>query len=1140
MQLEKPLTRTDSKLFSHPHAVAAVTDGGQLVGLNDRIPESTESNTLKPVNPDDPFFLEIVMHSATFVLGYATNRILSSKAIGVRHGFCLEDSPLNCGFYVDAIDGSITDDEFDKISREFQKVISEDIPIVPVEYEEAVVLEKLKKQGSNISYHLLKSKSISPTCRCYEIDNYITLRRVPLAPSSKLFEFGQKVRLVKEGRGMIIRLDTMAAVPRSTSIDEAFERAINWGNATRTGSIGEINEKVLNKPEPFILLEELRFDNEIVACASTAFKGHPNLKVVLISGPSASGKTTFAHKLALAFRGMGKQPTVMSTDDYYKDTSDPDYPKQPNGQLDHEVIEALRLDVLKRDLSDLMAGKSIEAPIFDFVTQKPSKHGRPLKLGSDGILIMEGIFTLDPKISDGMDTKGLFTIFISPMPFSFLDEQSFITNSNYRLIRRIARDYLHRGRDAAASIKRLTSVNRGEYNAILPHIGNANYFFNSAMAHELPVLSILTVPLLRLVQPTDEVYPHATQLLDTLQHVNSCSDKFLNNASLLREFVGGSVFEEEPKKMDSEQKPVSEDLATLGTLVVPHPTPTTVLEALKRTIPSIKETDIVGAYLDGEVVPLSQIVSVLDKSDEMYIRPLERSCKSARALMRATAAFMLHVAVRHLWPTRRIVFTHFGAESGDISKAYLGRVYEKTSDEKQELLVKLTDSDIMALEKEMTRMVEAGAPLQAKKISVTAAMRYFANAGMYYSASLLRSRNIPTVEVITCEGEMALDMQPLAPNAGCLSEPNAYALYHHEKGLTLAFGMGHGTPSSPSVPERPVMSAVRQDILEVADFVRHATRIRCVGDMNNAVFEQQSGDVADVYQATDHRRLSSLTELIKNKKDIKLILITGSSITGKTTFTSKLVVHLRGAGVETREFSLEAYYKEITDPTFPKREQDNKNDFRSIEALDHQALQRDLDRILHGESISVPSYDVEKGMKDKKKMINVKGVPPQGGIVIIESIFGLHPALLTHIPRSEKLLVVEHPTSIINVDELRFVSHNVLRQLRHIVRGFQCRKRDARESLTRWDELNEYEERNLMPYLDSADVMFNASSPYEIGALKATVLPLLERVSPSFPAEYAAALQLRGLLAWYHDVPDMRLPPNSSIQTLMYGAAATD
>eukprot|EP00388_Colpodella_angusta_P047812 GDKK01074028.1.p1 GENE.GDKK01074028.1~~GDKK01074028.1.p1 ORF type:complete len:453 (+),score=10.71 GDKK01074028.1:1-1359(+) len=448
-------------------------------------------------------------------------------------------------------------------------------------------------------------------------------------------------------------------------------------------------------------------------------------------------------------------------------------------------------------------------------------------------------------------------------------------------------------------------------------------------------------------------------------------------------------------------------------------------------------------------------------------------------------------------------------------------------------------ADVQALCEEMARLVESKAPLQAKTLSITAAIKYFTKAGMYYSTSLLKSRNIPTVEVITCEGEMALNMQPLAPHAGCLSEIHSYALFNHGEGIALSFGIGHGTPSSPSVPENPTMSGARQDILRVADFVRRATRIECLGDMNNAVFEQQCGAVADVYQATDHRRLSYLAEMVKNQKEIKIILIAGPSITGKTTFTSRLVVHLRGAGVPTREFSMETYYKEVIDPTFPKRALDGRNDFRNLAALNHKALEEDLDKIMNGESICVPSYDVEKGMRSTKKMIKVNGIPPQGGVVILEGIFGLHPELLPAIHRSNKLLVVEHPTSIINVDELRFVSHNALRQLRHIVRDFHCRKRDARESLTRWDELNEFEEQNLIPYLDSADVMFNASSPYEIGALKATVLPLLERVSPSFPAEFAAAIQLRGLLAWHHDVPDTRLPYNSSTRALMYGTAGT-
>lgn len=182
-------------------------------------------------------------------------------------------------------------------------------------------------------------------------------------------------------------------------------------------------------------------------------------------------------------------------------------------------------------------------------------------------------------------------------------------------------------------------------------------------------------------------------------------------------------------------------------------------------------------------------------------------------------------------------------------------------------------------------------------------------------------------------------------------------------------------------------------------------------------------------------------------------------------------------------------------------------------------------------------YDIAKGKRDTKKVKVVRGLPPLDGVIVIEGIFALHPELLADIPRDQKLLIVEHPTSILNVDELRFVSHEVLRQLRRIVRDYLCNRRDARETLSLWEVINASEEKNLVPFLDRADVMFNASSPYEIGALRSALVPLLEGVSPLFPTEYAAARQLRRLLDWFHDVPDMRMPHTDCVKSLMYGMA---
>lgn len=324
---------------------------------------------------------------------------------------------------------------------------------------------------------------------------------------------------------------------------DVFHEYHMWVDIMGVPTVGHLNEKILaGDTSELIKIAEAFHEKKIAAMADQIAEANrtKGTRVVLISGPSSSGKTTTSKRLGIQLRILGLDPVLVSLDDYFVDRERT--PKDENGEYDFEALEAIDLELLNSDLKRLMAGESVEVPRYDFITGTRQWHETPLKLTDRSILIMEGIHGLNPRLTPSIPREQKFGIYVSCLTSVAMDNLSRIATSDNRLLRRITRDYATRGANALATLKRWPSVRRGEQKHIFPYQENADVMFNSSLFYEISVLRSKIEPILREVPDTVPEYGEAKRLLKFLDNFSPISSEEIPPTSILREFIGGSSF----------------------------------------------------------------------------------------------------------------------------------------------------------------------------------------------------------------------------------------------------------------------------------------------------------------------------------------------------------------------------------------------------------------------------------------------------------------------------------------------------------------------------------------------------------------------------------------------------------------------
>ena len=453
------------------------------------------------------------------------------------------DIPVSNGFYVDVRFGRpTTDEDVDKIRQRMQEIIDAKMPIrrYMVPTEEAIALFEEKGDVEKVKL-LTTSGSIYTTY--YKIGEYVDFYYgTLLTNTSELYLFG----LEKYYDGMLLRIPSvkvpsvLGELTKQDKMFEIFKEHHRWQDILGIRTVGDFNQTVdAGFTTDIINISEALQEKKIAKIAED-IANRKGVKLVLLAGPSSSGKTTSCKRLSIQLAVNGLKPLQISLDDYFVDRDKT--PKDANGEYDYESIYALDLQLINDQFNALFRGEEVELPKYDFQTGKSKKSGKKLKMNDNNVLVVEGIHALNPELTAQIPNEQIFRVYASALTTILLDNHNYIPTTDNRLLRRIIRDYKYRGVSAQETIHRWPSVRAGENKWIFPYQENADAMLNTAMLYELAVIKTQAEPLLQQVPENCEEYAEAYRLLKFLKYFKGIPYNNLPPTSLLREFLGGSSF----------------------------------------------------------------------------------------------------------------------------------------------------------------------------------------------------------------------------------------------------------------------------------------------------------------------------------------------------------------------------------------------------------------------------------------------------------------------------------------------------------------------------------------------------------------------------------------------------------------------
>ena len=453
------------------------------------------------------------------------------------------DIPVSNGFYVDIRLGRpVVDEDVNILRRRMQEIIDSKMPIrrFTVPTEEAIAL--FQEKGDVEKVKLLRtSGSIYTTY--YKIGEYVDYYYgTLLTNTSQLYLFG----LEKYYDGMLLRIpsvsnpDELGEMTRQDKMFDIFKEHHRWQEILGIRTVGDFNQAIdAGHATDIINISEALQEKKLAKIAEE-IASRKGVKLVLLAGPSSSGKTTSCKRLSIQLAVNGLKPLQISLDDYFVDRDKT--PKDENGDFDFESIYALNLDLLNEQFNALFRGEEVELPKYDFPSGKSVKSGKKLKLEPNNVLVVEGIHALNPELTAHIPEEQIFRVYASALTTILLDNHNYIPTTDNRLLRRIIRDYKYRGVSAQETIRRWPSVRAGENKWIFPFQENADAMLNTAMLYELSVLKMQAEPLLQQVPENCEEFAEAYRLLKFLKYFKGIPYNNLPPTSLLREFLGGSSF----------------------------------------------------------------------------------------------------------------------------------------------------------------------------------------------------------------------------------------------------------------------------------------------------------------------------------------------------------------------------------------------------------------------------------------------------------------------------------------------------------------------------------------------------------------------------------------------------------------------
>ena len=513
-----------------------------------KVNHKVEGLTFQLYNNKDVEFLDIqsssgmrtYVRSLIFILSKAVEDLYPNGSIVLEH-------QVSNGYYCQLkLDRTIGLDDVIRIKQRMKEIIAEDLPFKRFEKHTHEVVELFRNKGMTDKVRLLETSG-NLYSYYYTLGDTIDYYYGSLLPSTGYIHLFD---IVKYYDGLLLQVpcrsnpQKLEEVLKQEKMLEVLKEHRRWNQILGIGTVGDFNTacnqgyatELINVSEA---LQEKRISQIADEIFNRGQKGTP-VKLILISGPSSSGKTTFSKRLSVQLMANGLKPYPISLDDYFVNREET--PKDETGNYDYESLYALDLDFFNTQIQALLAGEEVELPRFNFTTGKREMSGNHLKIDEHMILILEGIHALNPQLVPHIPTEHQFKIYVSALTTILLDNHNYIPTADNRLLRRIIRDYKYRGYSAEETINRWPSVRAGEEKWIFPFQENADVMFNSALLFELAIIKDYAEPILRKVPNNRPEYSEAYRLRKFLDYFVPLQDKELPPTSLLREFLGGSSF----------------------------------------------------------------------------------------------------------------------------------------------------------------------------------------------------------------------------------------------------------------------------------------------------------------------------------------------------------------------------------------------------------------------------------------------------------------------------------------------------------------------------------------------------------------------------------------------------------------------
>ena len=535
MEFDKPMTINEllkEEIENSEYTVVAAVFNNEYKNLESII---AEDGKIELIDISSKEGMKVYRRTLVYIVGKAFENLCPDKKMEVNY-------QLSNSMFCDLIDEEVTDEFLEELAQEVRRIVKEDLPIrqVIMNREEATkFFNETDTSKGRLQLDLEGNNEIF-MYYCEDYYNYCYGTLANRTGIAKIFE------IVKYNDGFLIRYpsqndpEKMPKFVKNKKLAWAMEEYDDINKIMKIERVYRINEAIKEGTiKDIILLAEALHEKKIAKIADNIAK-NKNIKMILIAGPSSSGKTTFAQRLGIQLKLNRIKPVTISVDNYFVERKDT--PRDENGEYDFECLEAIDLELFNNHLTRLLNGEEVEMPEFDFFEGTKRYNGKKLKLEKDEVLVIEGIHCLNDKLTSKIPAEQKYKIYISALTVLNLDRFNRISTTDTRLIRRIVRDYQFRGYSAKHTIASWNKVNEGEKKNIFPFQEESNFIFNTSLVYEIGALKPIIMPLLKEITKEDPEYAEAFRIMNMLKYFEEIPKEFVPNKSLLKEFLGGGDF----------------------------------------------------------------------------------------------------------------------------------------------------------------------------------------------------------------------------------------------------------------------------------------------------------------------------------------------------------------------------------------------------------------------------------------------------------------------------------------------------------------------------------------------------------------------------------------------------------------------